>query len=246
MSIKYFPNRIFKRSVPAIDSIMAKRRPQVIRGRANVASTALNQVISANDNWQVNAIKLNFNNAASRSYSVKILGGVKVITDLNDYLWFMATGTFWQKITLDPGFYTGTQLAAQLKSKLDANAAFSAIPMTFTVSYSDDTGSFTITPSAGQIKYIQTNMAKTPKEKDSIAGHLFGLTADSAFTSSLVSNSNVYGLNQESFIIDQDNDTDTELYHDDIHILSLDQALHFTTNVASTIVDYEVQFEEIM
>lgn len=246
MSIKYFPNRVFKKTSPAIDHVMAQRTPQITRGRANVAASALDTVISANTNWQINSIKFNFSNTSSRSYSVKVLGGVKVIQNLNDYLWFMVTGYLWQKITLSPGFYTGTQLAAELKSKLEANPAFLAALLTFTVTYSDITGLFSITPSVGNIQYLQTNTRKQISERDSIAGHLFGFTADSSSASTISSNTPVYGLNQESWIIDETDSIVTEHYNDDIHVLNIDQALHFETNVASTSVDYEVQFEEIV
>ena len=48
MSIKYFPNRIYKKDVPAIDRVLSKRKINVVRGVANVTSQALNQVISSN------------------------------------------------------------------------------------------------------------------------------------------------------------------------------------------------------
>jgi hypothetical protein len=246
MSIIYFPNRTFKKNSPAIDRVMAQRSPQLIRGRTNVASNALSEVISCDTNWHLNAIKFTFSNVNSRSYSAKILGGVKVVQNLNDYLWFMMSGILWQKITLTPGFYTGTQLATELQTRLTANTAFTAAGKTFTVVYSDDTGLFTITPSSGTVRYIQTNTFRTISDKDSIAGHLFGLTQDTVFASSITSNTPVFGLNQEAWIIDEDDAVVTEHYNDDIHVLSMDQALHLTSNVANVSIDYEIQFEEIV
>ena len=157
MSIKYFPNRVFKKNVPAIDRVMAKRSPHLVRYGANIVSNAISSVISSDSDWQLNSVKLTFSDATPRNYNVKILGGVKVITNLNDYLWFQTPNSLWQKIVLDAGFYTGTELATQLKTKLDTNTAFVALGLTFTVTYSVTVGTFTITPSSGTIKYIQQN-----------------------------------------------------------------------------------------
>lgn len=246
MSIIYFPNRVYKKNSPSIDKVMAQRSPHVIRGRANVASNALSEVISCETNWNLNAIKFTFSNANSRNYSAKILGGVKVVQNLNDYLWFMMSGILWQKITLTPGFYTGTQLATELQARLTANTAFTAAGKTFTVDYSSDTGLFTITPSSGTIKYLQTNTFRTISDRDSIAGHLFGLTQNTSFASSITSNTPVWGLNQEAWVIDEVDAIVTEHYNDDIHVLSMDQALYLTSNVANVSIDYEIQFEEIV
>lgn len=246
MSIKYFPNRIYKKNDAAIDRVIAKRRPQLIRGSANVTATGVDAVISANGDWQLNSIKFSFSNAAPKTYSVAVQGGVKVLENLNDYLWFQTSNALWQKITLSPGFYTGTQLAAELESKLNANADFSAAGTTFTVAYSAITGLFTITPTGATLRYIQTNTSQTLSRCDSIAGHLFGLNVTTAFGATVVSDTPVFGLNDEAWVISETNSLVTEHYNDDIHILDLDQALHITTNAASMIVGYEVCYEEIV
>ena len=246
MSIKYFPNRVYKAAAPAIDRVMAKRQPKLVRGHANVASTALDVVISSNGDWHVNAIKFTFNSSVSRRYTVSILGGVKVLQNLNDYLWFQTPDALWQKITLTPNFYTGTQLATELQTQLNANPAYVALNKTFTVAYDPATGLFVITPSAGTIRYIQQNNTQRLPDRDSIAGHLFGLTTDGSFAANVTSNTTVYGLNQEAAIIKETTVTVTQDYSDDIHILSLDQALHVVTNTATVEVDYEIEYEEIV
>lgn len=245
MSIKYFPNRVFKKSVPAIDRIMSKRSPHVVRGCANVVSNALSAVISSDTDWQLNSVKLTFNNATPRNYSAKILSGIKVVKDLNDYLWFQTPNTLWQQITLDAGFYNGADLATQLQDKLNANTAFSNSGLTFTVTYDGVAGTFTITPSSGTVKYIQQNNTQRLPIRDSIAGHLFGLTADTAFVSSIVSDTFVFGLGQEAWFIDVTSGTVLEHYNNDIQTMSIDQALHIQVNVADTIVNYDVNFEEL-
>jgi len=246
MAIIYYPNRIQKKTPPAIDRVMAQRRPQLVRGASNVASTALDVVVSANTDWQLNSIKFTFDNANPRDYSAKILGGRKVVTDLNDYLWFQSGLTLPQKITLDAGFYTGDQLAVELKDKLDNNTEFNADGVTFTVTYDAATGLFTITPSSGTIRYLNVNTMQTQRYRDSIAGHLFGLTADTAFGASVTSNETVFGLNQEAWVVDETGSAVEEDFFDDLKILDIDQAVHIEVSTAPLRVDYEVNYEEIV
>ena len=247
MSIKYFPNRVFKGSVPAIDRVMAKRQPIVVRGHQDINSTALDVVISANSDWQVNSIKLTFSNATSRDYSVSILGGVKVLKNLNDYLWFQTPNSLWQQITLNPGFYTGDDLAAELENELNANNTFAnALSLTFSVAYDNELGSFLVAPTTGTVKYLQVAPVRLPL-RDSIAGHLFGLTTTTVgFEANVSSDVSVFGLDQEAWIIKEAASVVTSDFSDDIHILSLDQALHIVTNTANTAIDYEVCYEEIV
>jgi hypothetical protein len=245
MSIKYFPNRVFKKSVPAIDRVMSQRHPKMARGCANVATNSLSAVISSDTDWQINSVQLTFSNAAPRDYSARIKSGIKIVSQLNDYLWFQSEGTFWQKIYLDSGFYTGTELASQLQTKLNANTAFNASGITFTVTYDSLTGLFSIASSSLLIKYIQTNNAKQISERDSIAGHLFGLTANTNLVSTIVSDTPMFGLNEESWIIDEEGSTVTEHLLTDIQVLSMDQAIHVYTNVANIVVNYAVNFEEL-
>jgi hypothetical protein len=104
---------------------------------------------------------------------------------------------------------------------------------------------FSIGSSSWLIKYIQTNNAKQISERDSIAGHLFGLTANTNLVSTIVSDTPIFGLNEESWIIDEEGSTVTEHLLTDIQVLSMDQALHVYTNVANIVVNYAVNFEEL-
>ena len=245
MAIKYFPNSNYR--VPAaIDRVMAKRSVKLLRGSANVAATGLDTYVSANGDWQVNSIRFNFSNTASRNYSVDVASGVKVIQGVNDSLWFHTPTTLWQKITLSPSFYTGTTLATELQTKLNANTVYSAAGLTFTVSYNANTGLFTITPSSGTIKYIQLNTTQPLSSRDSKGGHLLGLNTTTAFAATVTSDVSQFGLNNEAWIIDESASVVTEHFNDDIHILSVDQALHLASNTANTTITYEVAYEEMV
>lgn len=246
MSIKYYPSRVQKKMVHAIDRTMAKRSPHIINRRQNIAATAIDFEYSSQKDWQLDSVAFTFNNATSRNYSVSIKNGRNVVTDLNDSLWFAINTTGPQSITLDSGFYTGTELAAELKAQLDANTAFAAAGVTFTVTYDSTTGIYTITPSSGTIKYLDSNNAQPARYKDSIAGHLFGLTQDVDFAGSISSTEPVPGLDSEAAFINETADVDLTRYHDDTHVLTMDQAVHIASNLASVIVDYSITYEELV
>ena len=247
MAIVYYPNRVYKEIPPAIDRVRTMRDPMLIRGRSNVASTALDVVISpSTGNWNINSIKFTFDSATARDYSAKILGGRKVVTNLNDYLWFQHTNSLWQKITLSAGFYTGTELATELQTQLNANTEFTSLGITFTVAYDSATGLFTITPSSGELRYIDANNTQQLSDRQSIAGHLFGLTTDSAFGATVVSDTEVYGLGEEAAVIDASGSVVTEHYQDDLHVLNEDQALHLASSVAAVIINYEICYEDMV
>lgn len=242
MSIVYYPNRILKRLDPAIDRVMAKRNVRVVRGRADISAAGLGAVISANSDWQLNSVKLNFADATARDYGWSIMSGRKVVAGANDYLWFQTNTSLWKKITLTPAFYSGTGLASELQTQLDA--AFT--PITFTVAYDAATGLFTITPSSGTIKYIDSNNTQTLPYRQSIAGHLFGFTTTSALSGALSNDTPVYGLNTSSTLVDETASVVTEHFNDDMHVLGIDQALSIFTGMANTAIDYEVAYEEIV
>jgi len=225
---------------------MAKRSPKTITKRQNIAATAIDYLCSSTKNWQLDSIAFTFSSATARNYSVKIKNGRNVLTDLNDYLWFAIDATGPEMITLNPGFYTGTQLAAELKARMDANTSFSAAGVTFAVTYNSTTGIYTITPSSGTIKYLNVNTAQTLQTRDSIAGHLFGMTADIGFAANVTSNEAVAGLDSEAAFITETADVVLDRYHDDVHTLTMDQAVHVQSNTANVIVDYSITYEELV
>lgn len=244
MPIINYPERIFRTVRPAIDHVMEHDKYYMWNYAANILNGAINQTLSCPvpyTYWDINSISFTFNAATSRDYYVKVLNGRNIYTNYNDYLWFQVTSSMWELITIPQGFYTGTTLASQLQTQLNANASFTALGRTFTVAYDNITGFFTITPSSGQIKYIQTNTAMALGHSDSIGGCVFGLTTNPAtFGATVVSLTSLPGLDSESAIITQSGSTVTEHYHDDAHHLTMDQALHITS---STGIDLNVNIE---
>ncbi|MFA5312390.1 MAG: hypothetical protein WC375_03600 [Methanomassiliicoccales archaeon] len=245
MGIIYYPNRVFKGKSPAIDYLMAQRIPRSVTGFQDITSSGLDHRIYQNTNWVLDAVAFQFNNTVSKTYGFNIVNGRAVVENLNDYLWFWVDGTMPQKIILGSGFYTGTELATELQSKMDANDAYTAANITFSVDYAPSTGLFTITPSDGTIKYLAVNTMTTHQNRDSIAGHLFGLTVNgSSFASSVQSDSPVFGLDQETVLLSSTSST-ADHYHDDTHVLTMDQAVRLTTNTAASTVTYTIEYEGI-
>ena len=246
MAIVNYPNRITKTVVPAIDREMAKRKPQTVTGALNTSAVALNVNITANSDWQIDSVAFQFSNANARDYSMNIRNGRKVVAGLNDYLWVQLPTTLGQRIILDAGFYNGTELALELQAQLDANTVFAAAGITFTVTYNNTTGSFVITPSAGTIRYLETNNTQTIPNYQSIAGHLFGLTATTAFAANITTDTAIPSLNGTAPIIDETASTVRTHYTDDVHYLSIDQAVNLRSSIASLVVNYTVVYEEIV
>jgi hypothetical protein len=245
MPIPYFTNRTPKKP-HAIDRVLAQREVSVKSASASVTSSAISDYIYNNTDWQIDSISLNFSAATSRSYSVSVANGATIVSGRNDFLFIEASGLGRRQIFLTPGFYTGVRLATLLQNALNADTVFSGAGRTFTVVYSSTLGTFTITPNSGTIRYVDFDNTQPLPLKQSIAGYIYGLTANTSYTSSIASNSNVYGLNNEAWIIDATGSTVTEHYHDDIHVLSVNQAIHVESNTASgLIISYQIAYENL-
>ena len=245
MAIVYYPGRRQKKYIPAIDKFIKPVDLTSFRYSQDISAQAIDQVFSVDFPWRVNSISFEFSNANARNYSVKVLRGRRIIAGLNDYLWIQISNSLWQSISLNAGFYTGTQLASHLQTQLDANSEFSSLGVTFTVAYDNLIGLYTITPSKNNIRYINNNSSQTLSYRPSIAGHLFGFTADTAWGASITSDTPVYGLDDEAAIIDETGSVVLEHYHDDLHYLSIDQSLHIETNTANVNVSMEIVYEDI-
>lgn len=247
MAIIYYPTRVYKGKVPAIDRTMSIRKPISATSAANISSNAVSDVISNDENWQVDSIGWTFSNANPRTFNAYIMYGRHVVEHYNDYLWFQITGSIPQRIVLTPGYYTGTQLATQLQTQLNANAGFIALNVTFVVAYSVATGLYTITPSSGNIRYLNIDASSALPYRDSIAGHLFGLTVDTAFAGTVVSDTAVFGLDSEVAIVSQTGSDDLTYSHNEVHTMTIDQALHLTSNSGSDVtMTYVVNYETIV
>lgn len=272
MSIIYFPNRVYKGKVPAIDRVMAKRNPESVTGSANTASAALDVTIHSDDNWMIDSISFVFSNANPRNFGAFIKNGRSVVDELNNYLWFYVDGSGIQKITLTSGFYTGAELATELQTQLNTNTVYAAAGVVFTVVYSATSGTFTVTTNGPNIGYLNKNKQKDFMSCDSIAGHLFGFTQTTqeitltaaalpagctapankimnipALSDNVSSDTLVFGLNDEMAIINVTDSSATSYYHNTLHVLTMDQAIHLTSNVGVDVTTgYIVNFEAIV
>ena len=247
MAIINYPENIFRTVLSAIDVTIGRNKTYATQYSKDITSAAIDKLFSANRNWVVNSVVFNFSTATARNFTIAISNGRTVVSQYNDYLWFLCTGgtnsnVGLQAITLDAGFYTGAQLASHLQTKLNANAAFSAGGLTFTASYNNSTGLFTITPSSGQIKYINRNISQTLGKRDSIAGNLFGLTADTVLGATVVSDTSYAGLNNDSAVAALTANTATSYVYQTAIPLSVDQSLHVTTNTAAVVVTVDVNY----
>ena len=243
MAIIYYPNRVYKGKVPAIDRVMAQRKLTSSSSASNLAANSISTTISSNVDWQVDSVSFNFNNVTAKSYSFSIADGRNIVQNLNDYLWFQITGSLPQIITLTPGFYSGTTLATELQTRLNAPTllngntnAFYLTGVIFSVSYDNILGVFVITPSVGQIRYLNVNTAQVLPLRDSIAGHVIGLTADSSFGANVTSDTSVPGLDSVLPVVSTVDVTTTTHYHDTVHTLSMDQAVVLAANSSSSVL----------
>jgi len=247
MSLKYYPNRIQNGQIPVIDQLMARRKPLLVTGSQDITAAGLDYELSVANNWQVNSVSLTFSNANARNYSVSVKNGKMVVADINDALYFQASNSSIQRIVLDPGFYDDVTLPVELKAQLDANASFLSSGLTFTVTYTAATGLFAITPSSGQLRYFQQNLTvSAPRLVESIGGHMIGLTANAAFAANVTSDTAVYAMGTEAFIINAPAAVVLTHYNDDVHAMSVDQVLHIETSAAAQTVTYAVDYEELI
>lgn len=242
MAIRYYTSRPQRAKQPVADRWMAKPQSILSKGNQDLNVTgALDTTLSYPSDWKVNSVELEFSTSQSRTYTVSKQNGRKVVGNENDYLWFITNTSYPTMITLDEGFYTGTELAAELKTKLDA--AFT--PVTFTVDYHVTTpNKYTIVPDSGTIKYLDVNLQARFNYKQSIAGHLFGFEENSAFSGSLESDTEVPALNLKVSLFST-TDTNLSVVNDDGYIMDIDQGLRLeiTSTAGACEVDWTINYE---
>jgi len=246
MAIKWYPNRVFRALLPPVDVIMSRDTVKKLSGVADLSGSALDVTLTPNRDWRIVGLRFDFDSITSRAWSAKVVGGRSVLENLNDFLWFKHPQTLPQKITLDEGFYTGTELATELTTQLDANAAFAALGITFTVTYDATAGTFDIAPSSGTVRYLEENAMGHLPERYSIAGHLFGFNAGTDFLATITSDTVVAGLDSESFIIDETaGDTDLSRYISDPFTLSMDEAIRIESTSVAVVMNYAIDYQEL-
>lgn len=241
MAIIHYTNRPNRAKEPVADRWMAKAQSVLSKGNHDLAVEALDTNLSYPADWQVNSVLLQFSTSQSKTYTVSVQNGRKVVEDENDYLWFITNTSYPTKITLDEGFYTGAELAIELQDKLDT--AFS--PLTFTVDYNTSFPSlFNIAPSSGSIKYLDVNLQTNFVFKQSIAGHLFGFTEDSVFNTAIRSDTAVPALDSSVPLFSATNTT-LLIADTDVNLMDIDQALRLEVTKAGGAceIDWTINYE---
>jgi len=189
----------------------------------NVAALSLS-LYNLEESWKVREVAFAFSNANARTFTIKKKSGRGIVSLANSYFWLAQTSAVAQRIDLDEGFYdTATAFVAHVKAQLDANQAFSDAGVTFTVAHGAATKLISITPSSGQVKYVDNNTAAAARPK-SVASPVLGFTADQGFAASVtgdepidigteyVIDSNVGDTSTSYIFTDElDMDIDTEL-----------------------------------
>jgi hypothetical protein len=192
--------------------------------------------------WVVKEVDLLFSApSTARNFTIAKKSVANIVFSRNDRLWISVEGQTTTRVTLDPGVYSGTQLAAELKSKLDA--AFSDLSVTFTVVLA--LGKFTITNSGGLDMTFYYVNERTGTRRNSTIAENIGLTADQGPSTSIVSDT-VIDIDSSYEIIAQTGNTAASYILTDELTMDSDSALNITTNTAASLtvtakVTYESQ-----
>jgi hypothetical protein len=267
MPITYYPDRVQKRPASYIE--LSQRANKTYHWTGGGADNHTGVLWPNMPEWSIKQISLNFSSSSNKTYSVSKLNGRGIIKGLNDNLWFKANGAPAQNIVLSPGFYTvGADttsssssesdsesessgfiplvLVDELKAKLDANAAFVELGLApFTVSYSTSTGLFTITPDASEIQFLFRNESKPDVRKTSTGGPVFGLTASTALSSSISSDTSCIGFGLSFVVLTATNSSSRDVSLTDDLNMSVDDALSITVTASGMSTSYNVSYKEV-
>ena len=250
MPITYYYDSKFKKPYPNIEKIQKRKVILSPDGQTELTAGLDYTLWYAVPNWVAHEVLLHYSAATARSYSINKVIGRGIITNLNDLLWISCRNYGAQPIVLSQGFYTGDQLAVELKTQMDANTAFvDSLTAPFTVSYSSATGKFTITANGAKtIQYFVTNTT-VGVNRNSTAAQVIGFNVDSAFANSIVSDTVVAGLG-DKVPIDQMGactDINTIVNLDSLSsYFDVDGALNITIGaIAGLTVNYKILYEEV-
>ena len=250
MPITYYPNSRIKKPYNPIDKQQKKKTILSETNKVDLTASGMNYTLwHPSDKWVVHEILMHFGATTARNYSVNKVIGRGIISSLNDSLYFQTSGSPAQRIILSQGFYTGSQLASELKTQMDGNQAFIDAGATpFTITYNGTTGKFTIVAAGlSQIQYFVLNVAVNVN-KDSTASEVIGFNADSAMANTLVGDTAVFGLGDNIPINAETGSTDlnTIVNMDSLSPnFDVDGALNIIISVTKdTTVDYKITYEE--
>ena len=250
MPITYYPISKIKKPYNPIDKIQKRKTILSVSNKVDLTTFGMNYTLwHPSDKWVVHEILMHFGAATARNYFVNKVIGRGIVSSLNDSLYFQTSGFPAQRIILSQGFYTGSQLATELKTQMDANQSFiDASTTPFTVSYNSTTGKFTIAAAgSAQIQYFVLNTAVN-LNKDSTARQVIGFNTDSIVANTLVGDTAVFGLGDNIPIDTETGSTDlnTIVNMDSLSPnFDVDGALNITISAIATYVDYKITYEEI-
>lgn len=241
MTIRYYPNRVYRAKLPKIDKDMQSRKLLTLNGKKDISTDALDLTLSADSDWILHSVAFQFSSSDPRDYSVKVKNGRKVVKDLNDYMWFGHSSSGLKLIRLSPGFYNGTSLASELEFQLEE--AFSGLD--WDVSYDSESGFFSVEVSSGKVRYLNVNKSVPLYRQDSIGGHLMGFENDVPYSNSISGSEEVFSLDLEADLYVESGNTDLSDIFSENYNFSIDQSLKITTNTAPLEVSYVINYEKI-
>lgn len=241
MAIIYYPDHVQKKARNRIDLQMRESTTYTQAGKVDLAASGLTYRFSpVKPSWEVKDVALHFSNGNSKTYSINVETGRGIVTGLNDALWIGVPGCVAQRVLLDAGFYNGTQLAAQVKAKLDADPVMSALGSVFTVAYAPTTGLFSIQSSLGTVSYVNANTA-VPVRRNSSAGHVLGFTADQS-GATITSDTSVPGLGTLT-VVAGTTGTSQDIFLATPIALGVDQAIAISVTAVATVLDYAINYQ---
>jgi hypothetical protein len=243
MGVEYFPESTTKRLRPVAEQQQQPSYALSFRGTNDLTASGMDEREWTPSGWVISRINLTLDSAGAKDYSINIMHGRGIVTGKNDRLFFKIDGYPQQPIILDQGFYIGTELAAHLKSKLDADSVLGTFGP-YAVTYDKPTGLFTIeTADAGNtIKYFYINETVPAMRGRSTAGAQLGFTEDSAKSDSITSDTAVLGLDSATEFLGDTASIATDIVSTSEIVMTVDNALQITVSTLASIANYEVVY----
>jgi len=244
MAISYYPDSTVKRAKHVVEELQDPSIYYSLTGMQDLTGVGLSTRFWFPRSWDAKRVAMHFSNSNVKSFAMSVMPGRGVVTGKNDQMLFKVAGGSTQVIVLDQGFYTGAEIALQLKSKLDANATFVALGATpFTVSYNITTGLFAVTPAGGLLlDYCYYDSTFPVGLNRSSAGVVFGMTQNSGLVASVTSNVAAPALGTATVFVSGSATGTTDVMSTETLSMSVDDALLLTVSAVATTVNYEVVY----
>jgi len=245
MSIEYYPGDDAKKKKHVVEQLQEPNILYSLGDSFNLTGSPQNIEIWNPGSWEVRRTTLHWTTAVGKDYSITVCRGRGIISGKNNRLFFKADSINEQEILLSQGFYTGAELATELKSKLDANTAFVGVGATpFTVTYAPVTGLFSIAANGGiLLQYFYQATALRRLNNYSSAGRALGLTQDQGPLATIVSNVAARNLGVESVYLSGTASANVDVFGTDIIAMSLDNAIEIHLGAVAGTGSYEVIYK---